>query len=100
MTTTREKPWMCTTCGYVMDAATGVERNIRCRRDGDVTLCLKCAAVYERRAGAWAPATAAEVEAWPAGVRRQIALLTAHIMSLRRQGRGAGASYPGAAGRG
>lgn len=60
MTTTREKPWMCTTCGYVMDAATGVERNT-VPKDGDVTLCLKCAAVYERRAGAWAPATTADV---------------------------------------
>lgn len=100
MRTTREKMWMCSSCGYVMDAATNVTGGDEAPKEGDVTLCLECAAVYERRAGAWAPATAAKVVTWPTDVRQQIVLLTAQIMTLRRRERGGARSRPAAAGTG
>lgn len=96
MRTTPEKPWMCSSCGYVMDAATAVKGNAA-PKDGDVSLCLRCAAIYERRSGAWAPATHDEVMTWPAGVRRQVAHAAAQIMtSQRRAGGGSGNRLPGA----
>ena len=53
MKTTRERPWLCVTCGYAMDAATSTSHTRAKPKDGDVSLCLNCTAAYLRREGAW-----------------------------------------------
>jgi hypothetical protein len=52
--TTREPPWMCVGCGYVMDAASPVDRSHHEPPDeGDLSICLNCAGPYVRERGLW-----------------------------------------------
>ena len=44
--TTRLKPSPCPSCGYEMDAATAAFEDVR-PKPGDVSVCLKCAALLE-----------------------------------------------------
>lgn len=44
--TTRLKPSPCPNCGYAMDAVTAAFEDVR-PKPGDVTVCIKCAALLE-----------------------------------------------------
>lgn len=57
-----DRPWMCAGCGYMMNRATCItDPAVTEITDGDsLSLCLNCAAVYERRSGKWVLMTVAE----------------------------------------
>lgn len=46
MTDTRTRPNLCTKCGYMVDAATGVSNGRDIPKPGDVSVCLNCGAVH------------------------------------------------------
>lgn len=48
-----ERPWLCVTCGYAMNAATSPTHPGAKPKDGDVAMCLNCTAAYLRREEAW-----------------------------------------------
>lgn len=66
--------WMCVRCGYMMDTATCMNHDsVTEVTDGDsLSLCLNCAAVYERRSGKWILMTAEERAALPAEAKADI----------------------------
>jgi hypothetical protein len=54
--TTRLKPCPCPNCGYGLDAATAAFEDVR-PKPGDLTVCIKCAALLEFTDGmGYAPA--------------------------------------------
>lgn len=69
---TRFAPWMCSGCGYMMDAASHIGRTKAKPRPGDVSLCLNCGTVYELRRGAWALMTPAERSNLPADLKLEV----------------------------
>jgi hypothetical protein len=77
MKTTRYKPWMCSTCGYMMDAASATRISADGAADvtpteGDVSLCLNCGTLYLLQDNKWRPPTAAEKAEFPADLKRTL----------------------------
>ncbi|HEY1441360.1 MAG TPA: hypothetical protein VGF65_11090 [Mycobacterium sp.] len=57
----RERSWMCTHCGHVLDACgTDSVGKPRPPRDGDMSLCVNCASPYTRHGDHWEATTAEE----------------------------------------
>ncbi len=71
---TRFVPWLCSSCGYLMDAATGFMADA-VPAESDVSLCLNCGTPYALHGGVWRTLTSEEWRAIPRDVRRQLALL-------------------------
>jgi hypothetical protein len=70
--TTFFKPWMCSRCGYVMDAASALGENA-VPAQGDVSICLNCGALYmldDRRL--WRAVTPADLAMLEPAFRREI----------------------------
>jgi hypothetical protein len=67
--TTRTTVWLCLSCGYAMDSASPIDKGRARPKDGDLSMCLSCAAPYELRAGKWQPISQLEIDALPADVR-------------------------------
>jgi hypothetical protein len=93
---TREPPWPCVACGYVMDAA-GLafdnEHDERAPEEGDYSVCINCGTCYVRHGPSWCRITAAELAEMPHENRWQITLLQTAIGQapfgdLRKRGRG------------
>jgi hypothetical protein len=58
----QEKPWMCSMCGYRMDAyspAVGPADTI-VANEGDASICLNCGTEYVRAGGLWRLMTKAD----------------------------------------
>ena len=57
-----ELSWMCSGCGYVVNAATALHRDQRDNRptDGSIALCANCGNLHVRHGPRWLPITAAE----------------------------------------
>lgn len=73
MTDTLYKPWLCSTCGYKMDAASGFgDSEDAIPKSGDVSFCLNCGAAYMLRMGAWAAVSDAEYAGLELEVRRTL----------------------------
>jgi ribosomal protein S27AE len=68
-----ERAWMCSGCGYVMDAVSPLGSEPVEPDEDDISLCLNCGAVYTRHADRWMPATPAEHAEFPPDVKREIA---------------------------
>ena len=69
-----DRTWMCTTCGYAMDRASPVGGGRATPTEGDVSLCVNCAAPYVREGTAWRAMTRQEVIDLPSGLRQRFAL--------------------------
>ncbi len=69
MDVTGFRPWMCLCCGYTMDSASSATKENAVPKEGDISVCLNCGALYALRAGAWAPLGALDMAALPADVR-------------------------------
>ncbi len=69
--TTRHAPWMCSTCGYMMDAASHMTKNVAPKED-DLSLCMNCGALYVMHSGRWRAATLAEAAHIPTNLKREI----------------------------
>jgi hypothetical protein len=68
---TRYPPWMCSTCGYMMDAASHMTKNVAPKED-DLSVCLNCGALYVMRSGKWKAATPDERGQIPDNLKREI----------------------------
>jgi uncharacterized Fe-S cluster-containing MiaB family protein len=68
----RERPWLCSTCGYMMDAASSLRDEAAVPKEGDLSLCLNCTASYERRGKVWRALSVEDERDLPEGVRREI----------------------------
>jgi len=91
MTTTRFQPWLCHRCGYMMDAASGVDNHAVPKED-DVSFCLNCATPYVLHDSRWALATDQERRDFPDEikqilVRAQIAVAMAPWGDLSKRDR-------------
>lgn len=70
---TRNKPWLCARCGYMMDAVSPIfSKSKRVPKERDLSLCLNCGAAYSLCRGNWVALTAAERAELPAKLRSQI----------------------------
>lgn len=58
--TTFDKPWLCGTCGYMMDACSDARGTDAAPQEHDITLCLNCGGVHVREAERWRPITTRE----------------------------------------
>ena len=76
MTETREAPWMCSGCGYVMDAATPTDpRGEAVPRDGSIALCINCGKRHIRHGTRWMPLTDAEWRSLSSEERKQLMMV-------------------------
>jgi DNA-directed RNA polymerase subunit M/transcription elongation factor TFIIS len=85
-TTIREAAWICTRCGYLMDAASLEHGNGHAKTDpeeGDYALCFQCGECHTRHGAWWQPTTAAELADMHPDNRRQIAITQATITLFR-----------------
>jgi hypothetical protein len=76
MSETRDSPWMCGTCGYVMDTCSLSAGARGVPRDGDISLCLNCCAVHTRHGLKWVPITPSEWQAFTSEELAEIAAMT------------------------
>jgi len=65
MNTTREKSWMCISCGYVMDAATHVGDGTAVPDEDSISLCLNCGELYMHHNKKWVLMTNDEYTSLP-----------------------------------
>ena len=75
MDTTREPPWMCHSCGYLMDAASLVWQNglpNPAPDEGDYSLCMNCGECHVRHGARWLRITATELAEMTPENRRQV----------------------------
>jgi hypothetical protein len=79
MTEIREPPWMCDSCGYVMDSATPVHGE-GLPQDGSLSICANCGALYVRHGRRWLPITPEELAAIDPGLRAELT----RIETIRR----------------
>lgn len=42
----RFRPWPCTGCGFVMDAATAADGSDAAPKQGDLSVCIKCGKLH------------------------------------------------------
>ena len=68
---TRYAPWMCSTCGYMMDAASHMTKNAT-PKENDLSICMNCGAPYVMRSGKWKATTLAELRNLPPDLKREI----------------------------
>lgn len=74
--TTRFKPWMCSECGHVMDAASHLTKEVE-PKEGDFSICINCGKPYRLAGWKWRPATSADLAELPPESRRELAMLQA-----------------------
>ena len=57
----REKPWMCSICGYAMEGYSPLGPGERIvANEGDASICLNCGTEYVRAGGRWRLMTKAD----------------------------------------
>lgn len=67
------KPWMCSRCGHMCDAASPTDsKTDGPPEEGDVSLCLNCGAPYTLHDGKWAPMTKEEHDRLSAHIRLEL----------------------------
>lgn len=74
MTANREPPWLCHSCGYMMDANSALDGQAM-PKENDVSMCLNCGALYTRHSNKWSPMTLAERESLEPQARRELAAM-------------------------
>jgi len=60
MRSTFYKPWMCVQCGYMMDAASHMKKDVT-PDEGDLSICLNCGKTYKLKDRKWIEATSDEM---------------------------------------
>jgi hypothetical protein len=71
----REQPWMCWTCGYMMDTASpAASKTSAAPEEGDASMCLNCGEPYMRKDDRWSPMTAEQLLTLPPEMRRKLAI--------------------------
>lgn len=90
MTDVRFAPWMCGTCGYLMDAAGGLNSEATIT-EGDLAICFNCGTAYTLDKGAFRKMTPAELASLSAEERRdlvqhQMAREAARLPDMSRRG--------------
>jgi hypothetical protein len=70
--TTREKPWLCGSCGHLCDAASSLVDDSLVPKDGDMSVCIGCAAPHQRRAGVWTPMQMEDLAQLTRGERKEL----------------------------
>lgn len=69
-----DRTWMCLTCGYAMDRAAPMGGRRAVPEEGDLSICINCAAPYTREGNAWRAMTKQEVIDLPPKLRSDLAL--------------------------
>ena len=72
MKTTRFKLWLCSRCGYAMDAASPAFNNNSVPKQGDLSICLNCGEAHTLDGEAWRRLTATEVAGLDPAERREL----------------------------
>lgn len=75
--THREPPWLCFSCGYQLDATTGVEDRAAVPTEGSISICLNCGHLYERSDGKWRTAPPGLIDQLAPETRRSIQMAQA-----------------------
>ncbi len=75
---TVDAPWMCSGCGYMMDACAPLEGENVAPETGDVSLCMNCGRVYWREGRSWRPITEVERASLEPESRRELTLAEFH----------------------
>lgn len=70
----REPPWLCHSCGYMMDANTALNGKAVPKED-DISMCINCGALYSRHSDSWRPTTPAEFYELTPQARRELAAM-------------------------
>jgi hypothetical protein len=70
----REDKWTCRACGYRMDAYSELYEPQKgyLAKTKDLSLCLNCGTLYERRDQKWERMTPAKIRELPAKLRREL----------------------------
>ena len=71
---TRFRPWMCSRCGYLMDATAPADGPPQRPEQGDISVCMNCGMPYTLKGDAWRLMTAAELGCLTMEERRELAL--------------------------
>jgi hypothetical protein len=83
---TREPPWMCVRCGYVMTAASPADPDHHePPEEGSLSVCFNCANPYIREGGRWRAMTGKDWDGLVPEERREL------LMAIRQLRRSAGA---------
>jgi ribosomal protein S27AE len=77
MKTNHDDPWLCHSCGYMMDAHSAVGSDSATAKEDDLSICLNCGAVYVRHGKRWAAISVAELADLDPEIRRELALIQA-----------------------
>jgi hypothetical protein len=81
----RERSWMCTHCGHVLDACgTDTGSKPRPPRDGDMSVCVNCASPYTRHGDKWVATTPEEWLALPHQHKRDLIEVAVKCVLTRR----------------
>lgn len=80
-----ERKWMCFRCGYAMDGYSRVDTGAAVvAKEGDVSVCMNCGAVFMRHGANWCPITRQEREELEPGALAVLArLLAARALAIR-----------------
>jgi len=82
MKTSRERTWLCTSCGYAMDAVSSPFGDAVPDQD-DASICINCGKLYRRDAGRWTEPTPEWLASLHPETRREIARAQAARQAAR-----------------
>ena len=63
---------MCVSCGYAIDAASGVINSKAIPKEGDISICLNCGHIYVQTNSKWTTAPDNFIDQLPSDVRQII----------------------------
>ena len=81
----RTEPWNCKVCGYRIDAVGHEGGKDVSPKDGDLTICLNCGALYQYVNGVPALMSDSEIDALPGDVKTE--LIKLELLRSRLVGR-------------
>jgi hypothetical protein len=73
--TPRSTPWLCSHCGYMMDAASHIHGDdAAIPKDGDLCICINCGTPYTLDGDAWRRLTTTDLTSLTPVERRELEL--------------------------
>ena len=84
-------PWLCASCGYLMDTSTSAFAPYTSPKEGDLSFCLNCGAITVLHSGKWIPITPSEMNNLSDKTKDQLRLMensrkAVHIPDLAKRG--------------